>query len=70
MAFGNLEALVPLALNLPSCHNLLIMPLIHNSYLCIKGAMKAFVARGVTLGLATSVESHRVTNVNYARGTY
>jgi translation elongation factor EF-Tu-like GTPase len=29
-----------------------------NSYLCIKGVMKAFVARGVTLGLETSVESH------------
>jgi hypothetical protein len=25
------------------------------SYLCIKGVMKAFVARGVTLGLKTSV---------------
>jgi translation elongation factor EF-Tu-like GTPase len=30
----------------------------YNSYLCIKGVMKAFVARGVTLGLETSVESH------------
>jgi hypothetical protein len=32
--------------------------LLGNSYLCIKGVMKAFVARGVTLGLETSVESH------------
>jgi hypothetical protein len=29
-----------------------------NSYLCIKGVMKVFVARGVTLRLGTSVESH------------
>jgi hypothetical protein len=44
-----------------------------NSYLCIKGVMKAFVARGVTLGPETSVEGHntvRATNANYARGTY
>jgi hypothetical protein len=43
------------------------------SYLCIKGVMKAFVARGVTLGPETSVEGHntvRATNANYARGTY
>jgi hypothetical protein len=35
--------------------------------------MKAFVARGVTLGPETSVEGYntvRVTNANYARGTY
>jgi hypothetical protein len=38
----------------------------HNSYLCIKGVMKAFVARGVTLGHNTV----RATNANYARGTY
>jgi hypothetical protein len=45
----------------------------HNSYLCIKGVVKAFVARGVTLGPETSVEGHntvRATNANYARGTY
>jgi hypothetical protein len=30
----------------------------NNSYLCIKGVMKAFVVRGVTLGLETSVERH------------
>jgi hypothetical protein len=44
----------------------------YNSYLCIKGVMKAFVARGVTLGPETSVEGHntvRATNTNYARGT-
>jgi hypothetical protein len=35
--------------------------------------MKAFVARGVTLGPETTVEGHntvRATNANYARGTY
>jgi hypothetical protein len=48
MALGNLKALVPRALNIPSRHNLLIIPLIHNSYLCIKTVMKAFVARHVT----------------------
>jgi hypothetical protein len=41
-------------------------------YMYIKGLMKAFVARGVTLGPETSVEGHntlRATNANYARGT-
>ncbi|KAH0819171.1 hypothetical protein GEV33_003620 [Tenebrio molitor] len=35
-----------------------------------RGVMKAFVARGVTLGPETSVEGHnmvRATNANYAR---
>jgi hypothetical protein len=31
MALGNLRALVPRTLNIPSCHNLLIMPLIHTN---------------------------------------
>jgi hypothetical protein len=33
---------------------------LRNSYLCIKGVMKAFVARVVTLG----------HDANYARGSY
>jgi hypothetical protein len=38
MALGNLKALVPRALNIPSCHNLPIMPLILSIFL--KSAVK------------------------------
>jgi hypothetical protein len=40
-----------------------------NSYLCINGVMKAFVARGVTLGLETSVQSHNTLYIqNFMSG--